>query len=613
MRQHALVLAIVLGACGGETPSEDAGPRTMDAGGDEWDPGPTISCEDRADGTECVMGICIAEECVESTCGDGFADVAGGEDCDDGNGTASDGCEPGTCLFTCEGDARCDDGFVCNGAERCADHRCALGTPASDGTPCTAEGVPAGVCHPLPVPVCLPAECGNSMRDTREDCDDGRNGDPADGCSDDCQFRCRSSAAGCVLAVIPDLHDYGSVVESTTSEFTFTVQNLGAGTTTEIPTVMLVGADAGQFEIVANTCTLFVTTSDPCTITVRFVPSGAGARRAMLVVTAGDNFAGAAELRGFALGQAGTACTADGECRAGTFCVDSVCCNSSADECGGCYACNVEGFAGDCTEVPAGEDPHGECADPCEDQCDGDGECAPAAEGTVCETEPCTLGFGGNRQWTISRSGIHTCDGTTFTCPETSEYCPGGATCDRASGTCRTTCAGDLDCQLGFYCNAGTCTLGGGRTRPCTRDEQCQFDLVCEGGQCQQCGSSRDCANNPSESWYRQYCNAGSCDFCGDASRCGGYGSLCYNGQMCLGCGSNDDCDLDVAPHCRSMYIFGNGPYNACTCGTSEQPCRPTQTCVGTPETGLCKTLTGFLCNTPDECASGSCVNNFCT
>jgi hypothetical protein len=39
-----------------------------------------------------------------------------------------------------------------------------------------------------------PAACGNNVVDEGEDCDDGRNGDPDDGCTDECTFSCENAA-----------------------------------------------------------------------------------------------------------------------------------------------------------------------------------------------------------------------------------------------------------------------------------------------------------------------------------------------------------------------------------------------------------------------------------
>jgi hypothetical protein len=99
------------------------------------------------------------------SCGDGTLDPA--EECDDGNGTAGDGCEPGTCVFSCRDDVECretplddpctaDTCEVVTGGRRCAsapnsgaacdDGRFCTGTDTCDATgTCVSTGDP---CHP---------------------------------------------------------------------------------------------------------------------------------------------------------------------------------------------------------------------------------------------------------------------------------------------------------------------------------------------------------------------------------------------------------------------------------------------------------------------------------
>jgi len=135
--------------------------------------------------------ICIGSSCVASICGDGVVDPRA-EDCEDGNETAGDGCEPGSCAYTCTDSATCDDGDSCNGNEVCTvENVCQAGTPASEGTPCTSLDVADGVCATGASGIaCAPPGCGNGVVDDGEDCDDGRNGDDEDGCTDVCQYTC---------------------------------------------------------------------------------------------------------------------------------------------------------------------------------------------------------------------------------------------------------------------------------------------------------------------------------------------------------------------------------------------------------------------------------------
>ncbi len=107
-----------------------------------------VRCPDQADGTVCgneltddIERVCVAGACVEKRCGDGFVDSANGEECDDGNEVALDGCAPVSCAFECDVDLDCDDGLACSGAETCdvATHACVPGTPVA----CT----PSDACH----------------------------------------------------------------------------------------------------------------------------------------------------------------------------------------------------------------------------------------------------------------------------------------------------------------------------------------------------------------------------------------------------------------------------------------------------------------------------------
>src|SRR5689334_17317180 len=59
------------------------------------------SCSGMSDGARCSAGICLHGSCVASVCGDGFLDMARGEDCDDGNTISQDGCDPPSCTFSC--------------------------------------------------------------------------------------------------------------------------------------------------------------------------------------------------------------------------------------------------------------------------------------------------------------------------------------------------------------------------------------------------------------------------------------------------------------------------------------------------------------------------------
>ncbi len=133
-----LALLFGLGACDGAAPA--------DAGADV---GSSVDCSSVDDGTPCgTQRICRRPfGCIESRCGDMFVDALAGEQCDDGNDAADDGCNP-DCTLTCDVDGDCDDGNVCNGVERCntASRVCEYGAAPSDHPVCTIGGA-AGICR----------------------------------------------------------------------------------------------------------------------------------------------------------------------------------------------------------------------------------------------------------------------------------------------------------------------------------------------------------------------------------------------------------------------------------------------------------------------------------
>jgi hypothetical protein len=621
-------LVAVLGACDGGDGSEDAG--DSDEGGDGGrDSGMVVvSCVGAADGTACAGGICVGGECGESRCDDGYVDTAAGEDCEDGNDIAFDGCEPDDCTFTCDAAEDCIDDDVCDGVEVCtSEHVCDEGEPAADGTPCSTDDVADGVCHPLPTPICQVAECGNGVRDTDEDCDDGRNGDDTDACGDDCLLSCRGTTAGCVLEFSPTtFHDFGMVAEGATStEFVFTVQN-ASDATPIIPTVQIVGADASQFQF-TTTCTLRINEFASCTITVTFVPSGAGHRQAMLVIDAGDGWSGAAELRGFALGGLGDACTADTEC-AGGACVDGVCCNEGATSCTGCRACNLSGSEGTCSNVPSGEDPHGACTglECATGTCGGDGECAAGQGGTVCQDDGC-IGRRGCSSCPNDSHVVHVCDGASTGCPTTTrlENCPDGNVCADAT-SCRTSCTSDAECYSGYFCDGSVCRAALSVPSSCTRNRQCNTN-ICQGGMCRNCVTNGECQWSNSNLYCQSTADgANRCVRCSDAGGdafcvAEGLGDRCVN-NFCQ-CSSSGQCTNPEAPNCLGMNS-GAGIINVCACYSYSTvnstvyscnwPLGPT--CVGnytgTDHWEGCKITAGQPCTSNYQCLSGFCNAGVC-
>jgi cysteine-rich repeat protein len=131
--------------------------------------------------------------CVDpGGCGNGLTES--GEECDDGNVVAGDGCSPECKIEVC-GNGRMDPGETCDDGNKVDGDGCtndcastntcgngltdkAVGEECDDGNTTAGDG-----CGPS----CRFEHCGNHITDPGEDCDDG-NTTPGDGCSATCKF-----------------------------------------------------------------------------------------------------------------------------------------------------------------------------------------------------------------------------------------------------------------------------------------------------------------------------------------------------------------------------------------------------------------------------------------
>lgn len=96
-----------------------------------------------------LEGVCAGGVCAPVGCGDGV--VSGSEECDPGP-VSVPGCVG--CVAACHGDADCDDGDLCNGAEACLP-----AATAGHGNSCVSGRTPAITCAPMQ---CRNAACVTS-------------------------------------------------------------------------------------------------------------------------------------------------------------------------------------------------------------------------------------------------------------------------------------------------------------------------------------------------------------------------------------------------------------------------------------------------------------------
>ncbi len=131
-------------------------------------------------------------------CGNGSPEA--GEQCDDGNTTANDGCSA-TCQTETPTAPVCGNSMTETG-EQCDDGN----TTASDGCSATCQ-------NETPAPV-----CGNSMTETGEQCDDG-NTTADDGCSATCQNETPAPVCGNGTTEAPEVCDGGPCCEASCAAY----------------------------------------------------------------------------------------------------------------------------------------------------------------------------------------------------------------------------------------------------------------------------------------------------------------------------------------------------------------------------------------------------------
>jgi hypothetical protein len=294
----------------------------------------------------------------------------------------------------------------------------------------------------------------------------------------------------------------------------------------------------------------------------------------------------------------GKLCSANGQCQS-SLCVDGVCCN--ADCRGLCQSCSLAGTEGTCTAVPAGQDPRDVCLpEPTatcgrDGFCDGKGACRRYPANTECAVGRCT----GATEYAAS-----TCDGNGLCQPGSARSCAPNVC---AADSCGSACSGQGDCQTGFYCNAGQCTLRRAPGTACTAAVECASNNCVDGLCCSTpCGQICYACNLPSapgtctpvpDGQPDSACPAEAQATCGRTGTCNGSGS-CRLEAAGVSCGA---AVCNGSTETAASTCDGSG---VCVAGTSRD-CSPY----------LCSaTVCGTSCNTTAQChsgfycASGSCV-----
>jgi hypothetical protein len=321
----------------------------------------------------------------------------------------------------------------------------------------------------------------------------------------------------------------------------------------------------------------------------------------------------------------GATCANKDDCESG-FCADGVCCATACT--GACMACNTVGAPGECVNVPAGQqDPHKVCADQGKQSCgtsgvcDGQGQCAKYASGTVCGDATCS----GNAAVPAA-----TCDGKGTCVPGAAVACAPFAC---AGGACRTTCAGPQDCLAPNVCAAGSCGKRG-LGQNCSGDGECESNHCADGvccmtacaGACKSCNLAQTkgtCTNvTAGAADPHGVCKDAGATSCGQNGACNGSGGCqLYPANTKCGVESCSSDSYRAAPTCDGSGTCRQAAAQPCApnrcngtkCGVTcndDGDCVPPNTCSASGSCG--KKPNGAVCSTDAQCESGACSQGYC-
>jgi hypothetical protein len=297
-----------------------------------------------------------------------------------------------------------------------------------------------------------------------------------------------------------------------------------------------------------------------------------------VLASGGDPNGSTSEL--YAAAALGALCSLDAECASGS-CADGVCCTTACS--GSCLSClfaDTGAADGTCAPVAAGLDPAAECVDlgaascSTNGSCDGAGQCALYADGSVCLAPYCDA--------PTSLTLTSTCSGG---------LCSGSGAISCApflclAGACASLCVTDADCDPSTYCDQGTCAGKAIDGAPCAANAAC-FSGACADSVC-----------------CDDVC-AGPCDACSVAA--GGQADGQCTPATNTPCDDGDACtEVDT---CQAGACVGASPVVCQPAG----PCREAGTCDAA--TGACDSPVkqdGAPCATaasePGTCFAGDCV-----
>jgi hypothetical protein len=294
----------------------------------------------------------------------------------------------------------------------------------------------------------------------------------------------------------------------------------------------------------------------------------------------------------------GTSCADADPCNGAEFCSGGFCRAGTPSVCNDNNPCTADlcSALGGCIPLPLADGTSCDDGNACNgtEICSG-GACQPGLPVPCNDANPCTA---------------DACQPSTgaclFSALPNSNPCPDGDLCDGdtcQNGAClpgrAVACPADGD---GNACTALRCDPSTGSCVPrplpdgtsCPDDNACNGTETCSDGECSVAGTARRCADdgNPctreacDPAWGCVHLAVADATSCADADLCDG-SERCFGGQClpgtALNCNDGNGCTLDTC-------IAGGGCVN-----------------LAAPDGTAC--TDNDLCNGPEECRSGRCVN----
>jgi hypothetical protein len=290
-------------------------------------------------------------------------------------------------------------------------------------------------------------------------------------------------------------------------------------------------------------------------------------------------------------------------------CVDHLCCDSSCTS--DCFACDLPGTLGTCTQVPSGVDWRHRCPGGglCKATCDASGLCSYPATQRACASPGC-----------VSATLLHramSCDGTGACLERGAMDCTPFAC---RHGSCPASCVDNSDCATPNLCVNQTCGLNLPLGMKCTSAGECRSGYCADGvccenackANCMACGGDGLCRVAVGADPHHECSGEGLCTGLCSASQSCNYpisGTRC---DTCKGCDGIGGCNQALADDDACMTVSCGALSTECLkfADLTAMRCASAGLCAASNDPVTCTQSTAMPDGT--ACSGGACVAGQC-